>query len=131
MSKKSIVAFSSVVLFTGGVLSANATTYQSVDSFSFAIAATKKAKKGDLKKGKKLYLKSCASCHGKTGKADTATGKALKARNFVKGKYKFGSKDKELAKSIKKGKGKMPGFKKLTNDEVTNLIAFIRSLKKK
>ena len=55
----------------------------------------------------------------------------LKARNFVKDKFKFGSKDKDLAKTIKKGKGTMPGFKKLKDKEINDLIAFIRSLKKK
>jgi mono/diheme cytochrome c family protein len=41
--------------------------------------------------GRKLYKSNgCAGCHGENGQADTATGMALKARNFVEGNYKSG-----------------------------------------
>lgn len=87
--------------------------------------------KANLANGKELFLKTCASCHGTTGKADNKMGKALKARDLTTEKFKFGETDAALTKTITKGNGKMPGFKQLKANEVNDLIEFIKSLRKK
>ena len=85
---------------------------------------------------KETYDKSCAACHGKDGKADTAAGKKLKAKDFTDAKVQAGMKDEEMIKAIKEGikegdKTKMKGFgDKLSDDEIKQLIAYVRSFSK-
>jgi mono/diheme cytochrome c family protein len=37
----------------------------------------------------------------------------------------------EIANIIKNGKGKMPGFKSLSQEEIDSLVSFIRELQRK
>lgn len=78
-----------------------------------------------------LYKTKCASCHGADGKAETAIGKKMAVKSFS---------DPEIAKNTdqtwiditKKGKGKMPGYEgKLTDDQINDLVKYIRTLSKK
>lgn len=89
--------------------------------------------KGDAAKGKAVYAQNCAMCHGATGKGDGAAAAALnpKPNNFTKGVFKYGSKDADLAKTIKNGKGPMPPWGAILKPaDVDNVIAYIRTLKK-
>ena len=85
---------------------------------------------------KEVYDKSCAACHGKDGKGDTPAGKKLKVKDYTDAKVQAELKDEEMVKTIKEGvkdgdKTKMKGFgDKLTDDEIKQLIAYIRSFKK-
>ncbi len=85
---------------------------------------------------KELFEKSCASCHGKDGKGETPAGKKLKAKDFTDAKGQAEMKDEQMIKAIKEGvkdgdKTKMKGFgDKLTDEEIKQLIAYIRSFKK-
>lgn len=85
---------------------------------------------------KEIYDKSCASCHGKEGKGDTPAGKKLKAKDFTDATAQAAMKDDEMIKAIKEGikdgdKTKMKGFgDKLTDDEIKQLIAYVRAFKK-
>ena len=56
--------------------------------------------------GKAKYLATCASCHGEMGLADSATGKAMKARNFAKDAFKAGKDLKSVIKTVGNG---LPG----------------------
>lgn len=49
------------------------------------------------------YQKHCASCHGKTGKGDTALGKKKKARDYTDPKVKSTLRDTAMFKAIKEG----------------------------
>jgi cytochrome c553 len=70
----------------------------------------------------------CASCHGKDGSGNTTMGKKLGVQDYSKAQ---GFSDAEAANVIKNGKGKMKGYKaKLSDADVTALVAYIRSLKK-
>lgn len=89
--------------------------------------------KGDKAKGKKVYEMNCATCHGATGKGDGVAAAALnpKPNNFSKGKFKYGSTDADLAKTIKNGKGPMPPWGSiLSAKDIDDVVAHIRSLKK-
>jgi len=89
--------------------------------------------KGDAKAGKKVFEQNCASCHGAKGKGDGAAAAALnpKPANFTLGKFKYGSGDADLAKTIKNGKGSMPPWGAvLSGKDVDNVISYIRTLKK-
>jgi cytochrome c6 len=76
-----------------------------------------------------LYKSKCAACHGPDGKGDTAAGKKLGAKDFHSPDVAKKS-DAELFDITKKGKDKMPGYdKKLTDDQIKDVVKYIRSLK--
>lgn len=81
--------------------------------------------------GEKIYKAKCASCHGADGKGDTPAGKATKARDFCSEEVKKET-DEEWTAILLKGKNKMPAYdKKLSESEVKEVVAYIRSLCKK
>ncbi|HYL91853.1 MAG TPA: cytochrome c [Alphaproteobacteria bacterium] len=76
-----------------------------------------------------LYKTKCAVCHGPDGKGDTAAGKKLGVKDFHSPEIAK-AKDAELIEATTKGKGKMPSYdKKLTDDQIKELIKYIRTLK--
>jgi mono/diheme cytochrome c family protein len=76
-----------------------------------------------------LYKSKCQACHGPDGKGDTAAGKKLGAKDFHSPEVAKLS-DQELFAITKNGKEKMPKYDgKLTDDQIKELIKYIRSLK--
>jgi mono/diheme cytochrome c family protein len=77
-----------------------------------------------------LYLKHCASCHGKDGRAKTLKAKLKHARDLTDSEWQDRTTDERLFNSIMNGKQKMPGFsKKLSEQEIDDLVSYIRKLK--
>ncbi len=73
--------------------------------------------------GETLYKSKCAMCHGPDGKK--AAGHDLSGADFQK------MSDADIAGVITNGKPpKMPAYKSLKPEEVTGLVAYIRTLKK-
>ena len=93
---------------------------------------------GDAEKGKTIFAKSCAGCHGETGKANGSASAALnpKPKDLSDKAYNAKLDDTYLHNVIAKGGpavGKapmMPGFKQLKDQEVDDVVAYIRSLAK-
>lgn len=93
--------------------------------------------KGDPKAGKAKYEANCVGCHGATGKGDGSAAAALnpKPQDHTDGKAMNTLTDKYLFDIIKGG-GKavqkapiMPAAnKKLTDQDIWDMIAYIRSL---
>jgi len=93
--------------------------------------------KGDAKAGKAKYEANCVGCHGATGKGDGAAAAALnpKPQDHTDGKAMNALTDKYLFDIIKQG-GKavqkaavMPAAnKKLTDQDISDMVAYIRSL---
>jgi cytochrome c6 len=80
--------------------------------------------------GGALYKSKCVACHGADGKGETAVGKANKIRDLGSADVQKQS-DDEIAGIIGNGKGKMPAYgKSLNPEQVKDLVAYIRSLKK-
>lgn len=87
---------------------------------------------------KAIYAKECAKCHGDSGAGDGPQGQKLKDKpsDWTKGAGLQGMDDAKLAESIKKGGGAvgkskaMPAYPKLTDAEVTALVAHVKSMKK-
>lgn len=78
--------------------------------------------------GEKLYKAKCASCHGADGAGASAAGKATKARDFHSDEVKKET-DGDWTQIIVKGKNKMPAYdKKLTDAEIKDVVAYIRTL---
>lgn len=91
--------------------------------FVFGVAA-----RGD---GAGDFKAKCAMCHGADGTGSTATGKALKVRDLGSADVQ-GQTDAQLNDIVTNGKGKMPAYKgKVTDEQIKELVAFIRSLAKK
>jgi cytochrome c5 len=86
-------------------------------------------------KAKDLYSRDCALCHGDNGngKTDIATSMQLKLDDWTDPKTLEAKSDQQLFDAIRKGKGdKMPAedVGRAKNDEVWNLIIYIRGLYK-
>ena len=75
-----------------------------------------------------LYKSKCQVCHGPDGKG-SAAGQKLGVKDFHSPEVQKKS-DAELLETTKQGKGKMPAYdKKLTDDQIKQLIQYIRSMK--
>jgi len=72
--------------------------------------------------GSATYRAKCAMCHG-------ADGTKIAAHD-LQGAAAQGMSDADLAAIITNGKGKMPASKELKPDQVTALVAYVRTLKK-
>ncbi|MHA7839162.1 MAG: c-type cytochrome, partial [bacterium] len=102
----------------------------------------------DVAAGQEKFQALCVSCHGPEGKGDGPTGKALAAagqpapRDFSKGDFKLDTDgdgeagtDADLKNVISKGamayggSAMMAPVPGLSDQELDNLVAFIRSLK--
>jgi cytochrome c6 len=78
--------------------------------------------------GAALYKAKCQVCHGADGKP-SAAGEKMGAKDFHAPEVAKMS-DADLIKITKEGKGKMPAYAgKLTDDQITELIKHVRSLK--
>jgi len=80
-----------------------------------------------------LYLKNCASCHGKDGKAQTSVAKKLGVKDLTQSRIT----DAQIEKQIQDGKpatqsaAKMPAFKdRLTAEEIKSLIPVVKGFRK-
>jgi mono/diheme cytochrome c family protein len=82
--------------------------------------------------GADLYKSSkCAMCHGMDGLAASNVGKAMKIPSF-KDPTVIKSTDAQIFAIIKTGKGNnmKPYAGKITDDQITLLVAYIRTLQK-
>lgn len=81
--------------------------------------------------GEKTYKAKCAGCHGPDGTASTAAGKATKTPSVCTEEAAKAT-DEAWTEIITKGKNKMPAYdKKLTEVEIKDVIAYMRTLCKK
>jgi len=81
--------------------------------------------------GESLFKAKCAMCHGPDGAGKTTMGQALKIPDLHSSEVqKLG--DAELTQIVTKGKNKMPAYEeKLSKEQITQLVGFIRDLAKK
>ena len=80
--------------------------------------------------GAAIFKTNCMMCHGADGKGFPA----LKTPDFTDPKWQSSTTDKEMREVIKNGKKgtTMAAFgAKLKDDEISAVVAYIRSLKKK
>jgi mono/diheme cytochrome c family protein len=99
---------------------------------------------GDAAAGKATYSVNCVACHGETGKGDGVVGAVLQPppRDFSAGEFMFDTDgdgqtgtDADLKNVIQKGGGAFGGsalmapWPVLTDADIENLIAYIRTFK--
>ena len=100
---------------------------QAVLALVFALASAT----GFAQGGEATYTAKCKMCHGADGLGSTPAGKAMKAVPFNDPAIVHKS-DAELIASTKNGKGKMPAYTgKLSDAEIKDVIAYVRTLQKK
>jgi len=81
------------------------------------------------------WKKNCASCHGQDGKGQTMMGKKSGAKDYTDPKVQASFTDEEAIKATKDGVEKdgktvmKPYGGKLTDEEIKELVAHIRSFK--
>ena len=131
-----ILAVISFAVFSEGVVG------QTIKAKSAAAAAKEEVKKkktelSDVEKGKEVFKKYCAACHGDEGKGDGPASGALepKPRNLADSSYTSKLTDEYLTEIMKNGGaavGKSPlmvGFGPAASEEnIKALIAFIRAI---
>ena len=84
-----------------------------------------------VKRGRILFVRSCAGCHGNDGKALMDAGGDATDLTDPK-QYRHGSSDPEILSSIRDGANGMPAFRSsLKEEEFQRLLTFIHSLWKK
>jgi mono/diheme cytochrome c family protein len=84
------------------------------------------------KAGLVLYTKNCASCHGRAGLGDGVKARALKTfpGDFSKADFQKQT-DGDLFYKSKTGRDEMPKYEgKLTDEEIWNIVNYMRTLKK-
>jgi cytochrome c553 len=85
---------------------------------------------GDVEAGKAVYTKKCATCHGRDGMAKPAMAKMFKVEMRHLGSPEVqGKSDEQLQKESIEGVGKMKPVKGLNDEDIKNLMAFVRTLK--
>jgi cytochrome c6 len=81
--------------------------------------------KADVAAAEATFKAKCAMCHGADGKGKSMPNTDLTAADVQK------KSDADLSGIISNGKPpKMPAYKSLTPDQVKDMVAYIRSLKK-
>jgi mono/diheme cytochrome c family protein len=81
--------------------------------------------------GADTYKARCAMCHATDGSGNTPAGKATKTPSFSSPEMLKMS-DADFIADTKNGKGKMPAYSgKLSDMEIKDVVAFIRTLQKK
>jgi len=95
------------------------------------IAATLLSPLAALAQGPDTYKSKCQMCHGATGLGDTPAGKSMGAIP-LNSPALIKASDADLIAATKNGKGKMPAYAgKLTDPQIAEVIAYIRTLQKK
>jgi mono/diheme cytochrome c family protein len=78
--------------------------------------------------GAQVYKDQCAKCHGDTGKADTAAGKALKTPPLAGDAKLAGMADADLAKVIAANTKHAAFMKKVSEEDVTAVTVYVKQL---
>lgn len=97
----------------------------------FLVLALMAASTAHAQTGADTYKSKCAMCHAADGEAGSPAGKAMKTPPFSTPELIKAS-DADLIAVTKSGKGKMPAYSgKLTDPQIKDVIAYIRTLQKK
>ena len=80
--------------------------------------------------GQTVYNSKCASCHGKDGAGQTAQGKKHNLKDLGSAEVQKMT-DAQMIELTTKGKNKMPAYeKKLTAEQIKDVVAYVRMFKK-
>lgn len=124
MAAKATAAVLALACLAAGVVAAGAQAGNPVPVTPESISA-----------GQQLYLRNCASCHGRTGDGGPGNDLIPAAPSLVDDQWDHGSSDKAIFDNIKTGIApdfNMVPFKDtLKDDEIWNVVNYLRSIAKK
>ncbi len=83
--------------------------------------------------GGKLFLVSCAPCHGRGGEGGQGQAEGIQAPDLARGVYKAGTRDQDLFRVISQGvpSSGMPSFEPLGAARIWRLVTFVRTLSRR
>jgi mono/diheme cytochrome c family protein len=97
-------------------------TFLSIASLGLACAGSPE--------GKALFAAKCSPCHGPNGEGKPAIAKMYNVTMHALGSKEIQAKaDADLKKTIGTGQGKMKPVAALTEQQVDDVVAFVRTLK--
>jgi mono/diheme cytochrome c family protein len=98
----------------------------------FVSPALMAAPAGDATVGKDVYTKRCAICHGDDGSGDTPMAAAFgpPPPPDFRSKTVQSMTDAQITNVVKNGKDRMPKQTAVNDDDIANIIAYIRTLPK-
>lgn len=87
---------------------------------------------GDATAGKDVYMHKCKACHGEDGQGNAGMAKLLKTTITPMDSDEVQNKtDAEIKTIVTQGKDKMKPVKDISDTDIANVIAFVRTFKKK
>jgi mono/diheme cytochrome c family protein len=114
-------------------------TYTSIAAASLILGSAHSVFAADTAKGGELYAQRCAMCHGDKGAGDGPVAatipEGMKPRNLT-AEYKYATDDTKFKELLQKGGAGvglsplMPAQSDLKPDDLDNIIAFVKTLKK-
>src|SRR5215471_18427788 len=129
LARKAVTALV-VLACLGAGLAAAAQGNADVKTLKNPVASTPES----IAAGQQLYLRHCASCHGRNGQGGPGNDLIPAAPSLLGDKWDHGSTDGEIFTNIRNGVApdfNMVPFKdKLKDDEIRSIVLYVRSLKK-
>lgn len=87
---------------------------------------------GDAGAGKDVFMKKCKTCHGEDGQGNQGMAKLLKTTITPLDSDEVQTKsDADIKTVITQGKDKMKPVQGLSDSDIDNVIAYVRTFKKK
>ncbi len=83
--------------------------------------------------GEELFVKNCASCHGKDGRAQTPIARKLGVKDLTQCKLSDAEIEKQIVDGRRDdhGKEKMPAFKgRFSDAEIKSLLSVVKGFRK-
>jgi mono/diheme cytochrome c family protein len=100
-------------------------------TFVLTVSAGIAVAAGDPAAGKAVFDKTCKTCHGATGVANPNIAKMMKVDIKDLGSPEIQKmSDADFKTTITEGKGKMKPVKSVAGNDIDNVVAYVRTLKK-
>ena len=97
---------------------------------TFSLFASMMLASAGVPEGKALFASKCQACHGPNGEGKAAIAKIFNVTMHPLGSSEIQSKsDSDLKQTVTSGHGKMKPVAGVTDQQVGDVIAFVRTLK--
>lgn len=85
--------------------------------------------KSDLERGREVFAKSCAGCHGPHGSGGQRAGFDRPPPDLSDAEFQRSRTDAELLSVVRNGRGQMPAFSRsLRDQDIRRVVSYLRTL---